>query len=210
MRLSWSKSQKLRSMLTGKFYPHRWLLLVVKRVCNMSNTEIKSRLLKLLALAERGVGGEKKNAQRFLDRELKKHGLTIADLDDSESSLIECAFVFKNKNERQLLVQVLCMVMKSDRIFLRTPKGSKKILIKLTPFQKFEVDMFYSVYKRDLAKTLDNAFIAFISKNNIFSGIAKEASSEISKKDAFEIAQMMQGIQKTEVHLAISHCNSGN
>jgi hypothetical protein len=178
----------------------------------MNNPKIKERLLKLLALAQRGVGGEKKNAQRFLERELKKHGLTIADLDDSHSPTIDCLFSFKNKTERQLLVQILCMVTQSKTISSRRPRNAKKILVELTTVQKFEVDMFYSAYKRDLAKTLDNALTAFIAKNHIYSGVNSDEpeQSTLSKEDEFEIMLMMEGIRKTEVRQGISRCDGSD
>lgn len=39
-------------------------------------------LQKLKALADRGVGGEKVNAQRKLDEYMRKHGYTLEDLDE--------------------------------------------------------------------------------------------------------------------------------
>ena len=45
-------------------------------------TEKKERLKKLYALALRGVGGEKEQAQAILDKLLKKYAMTLDDLDD--------------------------------------------------------------------------------------------------------------------------------
>lgn len=45
-------------------------------------TEQKERLKKLYALALRGVGGEKEQAQAILDKLLKKYAMTLDDLDD--------------------------------------------------------------------------------------------------------------------------------
>jgi hypothetical protein len=41
-------------------------------------TEQKERLKKLYALALRGVGGEKEQAQAILDKLLKKYAITLA------------------------------------------------------------------------------------------------------------------------------------
>ena len=45
----------------------------------MVDEKIKERARKLHALAERGIGGEKTNAQTMLDAFLKKHNLKIID-----------------------------------------------------------------------------------------------------------------------------------
>lgn len=42
---------------------------------------VRRRLQKIAQLAERGVGGEKAAAQAMLERQLRKHGITLADLD---------------------------------------------------------------------------------------------------------------------------------
>ena len=42
--------------------------------------KIHIKLIKLLALAERGVGGEKVNAQRMLEKLMKRHGIEMSDL----------------------------------------------------------------------------------------------------------------------------------
>lgn len=43
----------------------------------MNDENVKARIRKLLALAERGVGGEKETANRMLNKMLDRHGMTL-------------------------------------------------------------------------------------------------------------------------------------
>ena len=52
-----------------------------------SKEEILDKLVKLKALADRGVGGEKTNAQAFLDATMKKHGYTLDDVKKHKAKL---------------------------------------------------------------------------------------------------------------------------
>lgn len=47
---------------------------------------LKERLLKLYALAQRGVGGEKENAEKILKQLLLENGMSIEDLERSENT----------------------------------------------------------------------------------------------------------------------------
>lgn len=65
---------------------------------------ITDKLRKLLALAERGCGGEAENARRLLEAQLSKYGLTLEDLYENKTS--RRIFKYRNKEERQIIVQV--------------------------------------------------------------------------------------------------------
>ena len=57
-------------------------------------------LLKLKALAERGTGGEKENAEKSLQRLMKKYGFTDADLGDAENQSVHWS-KYETQTERQ-------------------------------------------------------------------------------------------------------------
>ena len=63
-------------------------------------------LKKLLALSKQGVGGEKINAEALLNKLLKKHGLTIEDIDDEEE-IKQWDVHFNTDFERKLIYQVI-------------------------------------------------------------------------------------------------------
>lgn len=54
---------------------------------------LRARLLKTLELARRGIGGEKDNAQVMLEKLLRAHGLSLADLEELESPPTEWLWI---------------------------------------------------------------------------------------------------------------------
>lgn len=44
---------------------------------SVADDKVKAKLRKLIALAERGIGGEKENASRVLQKLLDRHGLAL-------------------------------------------------------------------------------------------------------------------------------------
>ena len=55
---------------------------------------ITDKLKKLLALAERGCGGEAENARRLLEEHLRKYGMTLEDI--CENNISRRTFKYKN------------------------------------------------------------------------------------------------------------------
>jgi len=71
----------------------------------------KARLLK--ALADRGVGGEKTSAENKLKEHLKKHNLTLGDID---SSFNDRCFKVKSFDDKTVLMNVILSVNPFTRI----------------------------------------------------------------------------------------------
>lgn len=65
---------------------------------------ITDKLKKLLALAERGCGGEAENARRPLEEHLRKYGMTLEDI--CENNISRRTFKYRNKEERTIIIQV--------------------------------------------------------------------------------------------------------
>lgn len=173
----------------------------------MTNDKARQRMLKLLALARRGEGGEKDNAQRFLESMLKKHGMTLSDLDEEERSLEWMKFPIKTAQDRRLLVQVASMVLESNSFITRQYRGEKAIWLNVTKAQCVEIELHYRAFQRDLKKTLEQAYIAFINRNDIFSGEKANPDEPChhSAEDLAAIAAMMKGMPRTSVRREIGH-----
>ncbi len=170
---------------------------------------IKTKLRKLLELVRQGVGGEKDNAQSVLDKLLKKHGLTLDDLDSEHAETIPCEFRFGNALERKLLLQVIFTVLNKKSMSVRdNHKNSKTLCIKATRAQKLEIDLAWSLFREAFTKEQDRLFIAFIHKNHLFGPDEVENEvphepSNLSKEDIAAIAAMIGAIQETHVHKAL-------
>ncbi|MFY3630812.1 hypothetical protein ACOTFH_29625 [Achromobacter xylosoxidans] len=165
----------------------------------MNTDKARERMLKLLALARRGEGGERDNAQRFLDRMLQKHGLTLADLDDQEQPTEWQRFAYGKDMERRLLEQVLSMVLKVNEFSYRQDK--KAIHVKVTKAQHIEIELHFRAYQRELKSVLEHAFIAFVQRNDIFSGVASDDAQrkKYSADDLAQIMALMSAMPRTEV-----------
>lgn len=177
----------------------------------MTNDKARQRMLKLLALARRGEGGERDNAQRFLESMLKKHGMTLADLDEDCQEADWMCFSVKTAQDRRLLIQVAGMVLKSNSLDTRQQRGKKNIWIEVTKTQFLEIELHYRAFNRDLKKAQELAFIAFISRNDIFSGLRDDddAPPKHSAADLAAVAAMMAGMPRTAVHRPLEYVAEG-
>jgi hypothetical protein len=176
----------------------------------MNDERLRSRLKKLLALAKRGEGGEKENAQRFLETLLQRHGLTLADLDDEAAPRIEASFNYRNEMERRLLMQVVFMVLNVSKVNYRHIARGRTAIFSLTRAQVAEVQAFYDAYRPELHKTLERAFLAFAHTNRIYGAERDDGSAppDRPKEELDAIIAMMRGMRPTQVSRALIRCDA--
>jgi len=167
----------------------------------MTTDQIKQRLAKLLALAERGVGGEAHNAREILQRTLAEHELTIADICDEAKTLRR--FSHPGGLQLRLLCQILVTVCGKDRPFF-VPRHKKKtgISVEMTNAEYVEASMLLSVHKKKLKDEVDLFFSAYVHKFHLFPPDAgKETVSDPAAIERLErMAQMMMGISNVSIH----------
>lgn len=161
--------------------------------------KLEAKLRKLLALAERGEGGEKENAQRVLDKLLARHGLTIHDLIDERREIRW--FPAVNKFDRPLAAQILAKVCNSLEISTyRSNKRKKQIGVEVTPAEAIEFELHYDTLRKALTTSLDDAFSAFVQVNKLF---PRESSDEfdptLTDRDLRVIA-MASAISPTQIN----------
>ena len=169
---------------------------------------IESRAKKLLALAERGVGGEKANAQRMLDKLLEKHSLTLDDLigEQRKDHLFECSggAIYK-----RLLLQIIVSVMplKTDIYHCRGKRNA--YIVSATDAEIVEIELMYDVYSVALKEQLDITFQAFIHKHDIFNRDTKtERGPGMDEERLQQIANMIFAMPKTHIHQRLEDsCN---
>ena len=133
---------------------------------------IKTKLKKILELAERGVGGEKQNARRVLKRLLKKHNMTIADISRSEERL--CWFNPSNKFEKELLVQCCAVVINKWGIDTRHLPKKKCVGFMLTPLDYLELKSMFDYYKKRWEEEVEILLVAFIQKQGLYPVSSKD------------------------------------
>ena len=128
------------------------------------------RLKRLRALAERGVGGEKENAQRILERLCDKYGLDISQLDTEEKKLTWFRYR-KGNHFRKLLAQCIVKVCgKGTKLYghNREATRAREYAVECTASEAVEIELDYEFYADALQKELDRLISMFIQKNNIF------------------------------------------
>lgn len=169
----------------------------------------KDRLLKLLALAKGGKGGEAKNAKAMLDRALEKHGLTIDDIDDSEKKS-EVWIRYKSKMEKRLLAQCAYTVIGDAKAPMWASKSMKDQMgFSVTKAQHIEILVMFDVYRRAWKKEQETFMGAFIRANSIYPVNPvkyDEEEREMTIDDIQKIRkqqQMAQAIDKTHVRKQI-------
>ena len=168
--------------------------------------KLRIKLRKLLALAERGVGGERENAKRFLATLLRKNGLTLDDL-QSEERTEACQFTFKSALERKLLVQILCVTLGQGVITASRYRGRSRMLeAQLTKAQRLHVELAFSVYRQELEKNVDRMLRAFFATNDLYPPTEETEAEDDTPVDPAEllaIAQMMAGMTRVNIRPAL-------
>lgn len=110
---------------------------------------------KIYALALQGVDGEKEQAAELLEKLMKKHNLSFADLDEGTTK--EFDFEFHGRFEEKLLLQTVYKVTNDPKNFHNlkyTYSGRKcrtKARVTCTEVQKAEISFLFDFYK-DLFK----------------------------------------------------------
>jgi len=136
--------------------------------------DVRSKLLKVKALAEAGSAGEREAARAMLNRLILKHGLPEVGLGEEPKQ--QYHFNYENKFEKRILIQIYAKVSKQSSIRYRSPNNrSKRILVTLTPGQYQEMKKLYSVYRKAFKKELERVAAglidAFIHKHDLWSGV---------------------------------------
>lgn len=152
---------------------------------------------KLHALAEKGVGGEKENAQEMLTRLLKKHGLTLADIIGEKKSTRK--FLAKNDLQRKLIRQVIYSVIRQPNAW--EYKANKYVFAELTDAEFLEIHEKINFYWAEYQRDLEIFYSAFIQKNKLFrkppgDGEEDTELSPKQKKQAEEVMRMMKGMNE--------------
>lgn len=137
-------------------------------MCKSDEEKIINKLKKIKALAERGVGGERKTAMRMYE-ELKAR----YDIKDEEIMLDKVSlhwFGYKNDLEEDLLTQIFYKVTGSPSYHRYTGEYSrrKKRGCDCTEIEAAEITLLFSFYREELKREIDAFMIAFKNGNDLF------------------------------------------
>lgn len=174
----------------------------------------RERLLEKLsmvkALAERGEGGERKNAAAILERMMAKHGITDEDLEDAGVRLYWIRF--KTEYERRLIRQLAYKYLGSGHSFgcvgAYSKRQRKNVGVECTPAQYIEIEADFEFYRVALAEEMDVFYSAFLQKNDLFpppelADTRPSDGDEVDLERVEKIFAMMAGIERRTRHKAL-------
>jgi hypothetical protein len=170
----------------------------------------KERLAKIIALAEQGIGGEKKNAEEIIQRLLAENKITVADIDESAEETKQL-YTLKWEDERSkhlvflMLKKVVGNKLENIKMF-RSHGNAKKLDVMMNPSQYVEFRYLYDLYLEELNKEISALFKAFVFKNDLFKA-DKDSTPPKAQPNPDEIDRIvkhMKGIDPLNVRKAIT------
>ncbi len=129
----------------------------------------KAELLKKVqVLANSGVAGERENAQKMLDKLMKKYN--ISEIELSTEKINQYEVNWSNKNEKNLKIQIFYSIVgdiDDNKGFYRRYKN-KNSYVKCTSSEFLEFEAKCAFYCHWLKLELDRYYRAFVQRNNLF------------------------------------------
>lgn len=160
---------------------------------------------KLKALADRGVGGEKENATAMLERLMKKHGISLADIEGDQIRSHELKYSGKDK---QFCRQVISSVLGSLRGKVFEYKSSysraKVLIIECTEAEFLLIDAKIDFYWKAYQEELEVFYSAFIQKNALWrkqDENEKEEKQPLSPEEKAKLLRMVQLMEGINSHV---------
>ena len=136
---------------------------------------ILERLRKIKALADYGSAGEASNATDLLSKSLKKHGLTLDDLQTDE--VRKFTFTWRNSDDRQLVAQLIRQVAGREHPLFRIV-GKPRIITSLTPAQYADINAMWEHYRLELRQEYHRLLRVFMIRHCI--GPTPETGREVT------------------------------
>lgn len=155
-------------------------------------SELLARLNKIKALADRGVGGEKENAEALLSRLLKKYNVKEEDLILDTPS--EHEFRFWGQYGDRLFSQVVYSIVPNATVYhYKYKRNCHSRFVTCTEAEAIEIKETFEFYRHHLDEGFKNYYLAFIMREEIFPENPPENDNRpgIVSKDALRLARML-------------------
>jgi hypothetical protein len=150
---------------------------------------------KLKALAEKGIGGEKTTAEKMLNDLLKKHNLTIEEVEGEK--LQDFYFSINDKHIWTLLYQIIKYVNLEIRCFGEIPKDKIRelklkgnYLVECTVSEYIEIEAKFDFYSKLYKSELDTFLSAFIEANDLGINDPNRVSEELTHEEYLELLRI--------------------
>lgn len=142
-----------------------------------SDDTIRERLLKVLRLAQEGVGGERDNATALLDKLLVKHGMTMADLEAASGSARSVMWIdASDDDERTVLSQLGVRLFGLERTMWRRA-GETGMGIDVSSSEHAALTIAWEVYRAAFAEARQALVLGFCYKHGLFASEGGDANA---------------------------------
>ncbi|MEO7455718.1 MAG: hypothetical protein ABIY52_05605 [Gemmatimonadaceae bacterium] len=138
---------------------------------------IRIRLLKVLRLAQEGVGGERENAEVLLAKLLRKHSMTMADLEGAADQPGARVWLpSSSDDERTVLAQLVAKMFGTAR---KVWRGSNTfdLGVDVTPSEHAALMIAWEVYRAAFAEARQALVLGFCYKHGLFAAAGADDSS---------------------------------
>ena len=181
----------------------------------MNLDEIKGRLMKMKALANAGVGGERANAEKLLVELAEKYGINLDEFEDGEE-VVSFVFKFSSTWQRKLLSQLAALMRQEKKkrgealrekeleiyswVFKRG--GENERTVYATKSEWLELTAKFEVLKADYKRQQENFYLAFLMANDLLTDPDDDAPEPTREQlKAYKDASFMSlGIERTSLH----------
>lgn len=171
------------------------------------DNSLLERLSKIKSLVDRGVGGEKENAEVLLKRLLKKYNLTEEEL--LNDTVREHEFRFYGTFGKQLFDQIVYAVMGNVDIYqYQRKRNCKSRFVYCTESEALEINEMFDFYRHYLDEGLRNYYLAFVQIEKIFPPVEKCDPTIPSTKLSEEVIKLSAMMEKHERHLKLEEQSS--
>lgn len=178
---------------------------------------IRTKLIRIMNLAERGAAGEREAAAHLLHILMEKYGVTPEDL-RSEETEYHCFEHVCDPLDRTLFTQIAATVLNTQTLAYKQIKGKSLRWVKCTTAQAIEIRNQYEFYRKEfrlqLARQKRNFLSAFIKANSIYPETdpgekldpCRFSDEEIAR--LLEICAMAANIKRSHYHKQLESCRN--
>ena len=182
----------------------------------MNIDEVKGRLMKMKALANAGVGGERANAEQLLEELAAKYGINLDDLDGEE--IEEHDIHFPQPWQQRLFGQLAGIMRQEKRkrgealrykefeLWRHTSGYGKRRKISFytyaTKCDWLELSAKFEVLKADYKRQKENFYLAFLIANDLLLDPDTDAPKPTREemKAYMEASRMSNGIERSNLN----------
>ncbi len=142
---------------------------------------VRIRLLKVLALARQGVGGERENAEALLEKLLRKHSMTLADLEGSGESAQVRVWIGASDAEERIVLSQLAIRLFGTKRKLWTQQGRFDVGLDVTSSEKVAIEIAWEVYREAFAEARRALVLGFCFRHDLYA--ADDSVTEMSDEE---------------------------